>query len=110
MADNRWSLAGRLGAPFERTAAAIAVRRKMSSMTRIAVDLPDDIAKRLETAWPDVSRGALEAVALEGYREGALSRDQVGRLLGLSLWDTEAFLKERRAYLAYNEEDLEQDR
>jgi predicted HTH domain antitoxin len=75
-------------------------------MTRIAVDLPDDIAKRLETAW----RGALEAVALEGYREGALSRDQVGRLLGLSLWDTEAFLKERQAYLAYNEEDLEQDR
>ena len=72
--------------------------------------LPEDIAKRLEAAWPDVSRGALEAVALEGYREGALSRDQVGRLLGLSLWDTEAFLKERQAYLAYNEEDLEQDR
>jgi len=81
----------------------------MSSMTRIAVDLPDDIAKRLET-WPDVSRRALEAVALEGYRDGALSRDQVGQLLGLSLWDTEAFLKERQAYLAYNEEDLEQDR
>ena len=79
-------------------------------MTRIAVDLPEDIAKRLEAAWPDVSRGALQAVALEGYREGALSRDQVGRLLGLSLWDTEAFLKERQAYLAYNEADLEQDR
>ena len=86
------------------------IRRKISSMTRIAVDLPDDIAKRLEAAWPDVSRGALEAVALEGYREGALSRDQVGQLLGLSLWDTEAFLKERQAYIAYNEEDLEQDR
>jgi predicted HTH domain antitoxin len=86
------------------------IRRKISSMTRIAVDLPEDIAKRLEAAWPDVSRGALEAVALEGYREGALSRDQVGRLLGLSLWDTEAFLKERQAYLAYSEEDLEQDR
>jgi hypothetical protein len=46
-------------------------------MTRIAVDLPDDIAKRLETSWPDVSRGALEAVAVEGYREGALSRDHI---------------------------------
>ena len=79
-------------------------------MTRIAVDLPEDIAKRLESAWRDVSRGTLEAVALEGYRDGALSRDQVGRLLGLSLWDTEAFLKERQAYLAYNEEDFEQDR
>ncbi len=79
-------------------------------MTRIAVDLPEDIAKRLETAWRDVSRGTLEAVALEGYRDGALTRDQVGRLLGLSLWDTEAFLKERQAYLAYTEEDFEQDR
>jgi predicted GNAT superfamily acetyltransferase len=64
-------------------------------MTRIAVDLPENIAKRLETAWRDVSRGALEAVVLEGYRAGALTRDQVGRVLGLSLWDTEAFLRER---------------
>lgn len=67
----------------------------MGSMTRIAVDLPEDIAKRLESAWRDVSRGALEAVALEGYRDGTLSREQVGRVLGLSFWDTEAFLKER---------------
>jgi hypothetical protein len=79
-------------------------------MTRIAVELPDDIAKRLQSAWSDVSRGTLEAVALEGYRNAALTRDQVGRLLGLSFWDTEAFLKKRQACLAYTEEDLEQDR
>jgi hypothetical protein len=28
----------------------------------------------------------------------------------LSFWDTEVFLKERQAYLAYDEQDLEQDR
>ena len=77
---------------------------------RISVELPDDVTEILKAAWRDLPRGVLEAVALEGYRDGALSRDQVGRLLGLSLWDTEAFLKERQAYLAYNEEDLEQDR
>jgi hypothetical protein len=82
----------------------------MSSMTRIAVELPEDIAKQLESAWSDVSRGALEAVVLEGYRDGTLSREQLGRVLGLSFWDTEAFLKERQAYLAYDEQDLEQDR
>ena len=82
----------------------------MSSMTRIAVDLPEDIAKRLESAWRDVSRGTLEAVALEAYRDGTLSREQVGRVLGLSFWEAEAFLKERQAYLAYDEQDLEQDR
>ena len=78
-------------------------------MTRIAVELPEEIAKQLETAWRDVSRGALEAVALEGYRDGALTRDQVGQLLNLSLWETEAFLKARRAFLDYTEEDLHRD-
>ncbi|HEX7680774.1 MAG TPA: UPF0175 family protein [Thermoanaerobaculia bacterium] len=79
-------------------------------MTRIAVELPEEIAKRLESAWRDVSRGALEAVALEGYRDGTLTRDQVGQLLGSSLWETEAFLKQRQAYLQYTEEDLNHDR
>jgi hypothetical protein len=78
-------------------------------MTRIAVELPDDIAKQLESAWRDMSRGTLEAVALEGHRDGTLSREQVGRVLGLSFWETEAFLKERQAYLAYDEQDLEND-
>lgn len=79
-------------------------------MTRIAVELPDEIAKRLESAWRDVSRGALEAVALEGYRDGVLTRDEIGKLLGLSLWETEAFLKQRQAYLQYTEKDLDHDR
>jgi predicted HTH domain antitoxin len=77
---------------------------------QIALELPEDIATHLENAWRDLSRGTLEAVAVEGYREGALTRDQVSRLLGLSFWETEAFLKQRQAYLAYTEEDFEQDR
>ena len=87
----------------------ILIRRKMDSMTRIAVEVPEDIAKRLESAWHDVSRGALEAVALEGYRDGTLSREQIGRILGLSFGETEAFLKARQAYLAYDEEDFKSD-
>lgn len=78
-------------------------------MTRIAVELPEDIAKRLESAWRDVSRGTLEAIALEAYRDGTLSREHVGRVLGLSFWAAEAFLKERQAYLAYDERDLDDD-
>ena len=77
---------------------------------QIAVDLPEDIAKRLQDVWRDVPRGVIEAIAVECYRDGTLTRDQVGRLLGLSFWETEAFLKRRQAYLAYTEEDLEKDR
>lgn len=76
----------------------------------IDVELPEEIAKRLQVEWKDLSRGALEAIAVEGYRDGALTRDQVGQLLGLSFWDTEAFLKRRHALLQYTDEDLEQDR
>ena len=77
---------------------------------RISVDLPEDITKRLEDVWRDVPRGVIEAIAVEGYRDGTLTRDQVGRLVGPSFWETEAFLERRQAYLAYTEEDLEKDR
>jgi len=50
------------------------------------------------------------ARSLEGYRTQALTRGQVGRLLGLNFWETEAFLKQKQAYLPYNESDLDRDR
>ena len=75
----------------------------------LAVELPEDIARHLEAAWKNMPRRVLEAIAVEGYRSGALSRGQVGRLLGLSYSDTEVFLKERQAYLPYDETDLGRD-
>lgn len=77
---------------------------------KVAVELPDDIVQQLETAWHDMPHRVLEAVAVEGYHSGALTHGHVQRLLQLSWWKTEALLKERQAYLPYNEEDLEHDR
>jgi len=76
----------------------------------VAIELPDDIAHQLETVWQDMPRRVLEAIAVEGYRSGALTRGHVQRLLNLSWWETETFLKERQAYLRYDESDLAQDR
>lgn len=76
----------------------------------VAIELPEDIAQLLQASWKDMPRGALEAIALEGYRTQALTRGQVGRLLGLDFWETEAFLKERQAYLQYDDSDLDRDR
>ena len=58
----------------------------------VAVELPEDIAQQLKSAWQDMPRRVLEAIAVEGYRSGALTRGQVQRLLNLSWWETEAFL------------------
>ena len=75
----------------------------------ITIELPEEIKRQLETAWGDLSRRALEALAVEGYRSGDLSAGQVAEMLGLSAWETEKFLKEREAYLHFSDEDLRQD-
>lgn len=52
----------------------------------------------------------MEALAVEGYRDGVLSRGQVSEMLGLDVWGTEALLKHREAYLHYDLQDLNDDR
>ena len=72
---------------------------------QITVELPDDIVRR-----PDPGREALEALAVEGYRSGALTHYQASQLLGLSRFEFDGFLKERNIYdHAYDAEALEHD-
>ena len=76
----------------------------------VTISLPADISESLEGQWGDVSRHALEAIAVEGYRTGALSESQVRRLLGLETrFEVHALLKEHRVPLHYAEADLEED-
>ena len=76
----------------------------------VAFSLPEDLAHRLEEQWGDLSRGALESVAAQGYREGALTLGEIRALLGHETrMQTEAFLKEQGALLDYSEKELEED-
>jgi len=69
------------------------------------VHLPDDLAQ-----MPNPGRAALESLAIEGYRTGALSHFQASQLLGLSRIEFDGFLKEREIFdHAYDVEDLKQD-
>lgn len=78
----------------------------------MTVEIPDDMAKRLTQAGQDPARAALEAVAIEGYRSGALSAYQTRRLLGFETrYELDGFLKAHNVWEhAYSLEDLEQDR
>ncbi len=77
---------------------------------QVTVDLPDDISQALAGQGGDLSRQTLEAIAVEGYRCGALTESQVRRLLGFaSRFDVHAFLKEHRVPLQYSASDLEDD-
>ncbi|HXW08347.1 MAG TPA: UPF0175 family protein [Vicinamibacterales bacterium] len=77
---------------------------------RVTIQLPDDISAALEEHWDDVPRRSLEAIAVEGYRTGALSESQVRRFLELDTrFQVHALLKEHQVALQYSAEDLEDD-
>ena len=77
---------------------------------QVTLHLPDDISKALQGQWQDVPRHALEALAVDAYRTGALTERQVQRALGLeSRFQVHALLKEHRVPLRYTEADLEGD-
>jgi predicted HTH domain antitoxin len=67
-------------------------------------------SRQLQAKWGDLPKRAREALAIEGYRSGALSQAQVQELLGLATrWEVDALLKRAGAYLDYTESDLDRD-
>ncbi len=77
---------------------------------QITLELPQDIAEGLESKWTDLTRAALESLALEAYRSRALTAAQLRRLLGFETgMQVDAFLKEHEIF-DYSAEDFEQDR
>jgi predicted HTH domain antitoxin len=77
---------------------------------QVLLQVPDDIVEKLQAKSVDLPRQAMESMAAEFYRAGILTSAEVQRMLGLETrWETDAFLKERGAYLHYSEEDLQQD-
>lgn len=76
----------------------------------VLLQLPDDIVEILQTRSEDLSRQALESLAVESYRSGTLTSAEVQRMLGFETrWQTDEFLKSREAYLHYSIEDFEED-
>ena len=77
---------------------------------QITLELPEDIAHGLELKWKDLSRAALESLALEAYRSEAISAPQLRRLLGFeTAMQTDAFLKEHEVF-DFSADDFERDR
>src|SRR5258708_1629368 len=77
---------------------------------QITLDLPEDIARHLTNGGSDLSRAALESLALEGYRSGRLSESQIRRLLNFGTrYEVHGFLKDHGVPLRYSEQDLERD-
>lgn len=77
---------------------------------QVTVEMPDQVARQWGETPDAVGRHVLEDAAIEGYRAGRLSQRQVGTMLGLDYWQTEAFLQERGVPLNYSTADMEADK
>ena len=76
---------------------------------QVTVELPDQVARQWGETPDTVGRHVMEDAAIEGYRAGRLSQRQVGAMLGLDYWLTEAFLNKRVVPLNYSAADLASD-
>lgn len=76
----------------------------------VTLKIPDDLAQQLSADGRDLTRKALEALALEGYRERMLTLYQVSELLGFSRIEAEDFLGKHDVPLAsIQESDLDRE-
>jgi hypothetical protein len=77
---------------------------------QIILELPEDIARNLQSDGTELSRTALESLAIEGVRSGKLSTGQVRRLLGFETsYQVDGFLKSHGVYLDLSLDDIEKD-
>jgi uncharacterized protein UPF0175 len=76
----------------------------------VTVHIPDDLAQRLGTAG-EIERRALEALALEEFRLGHLTKPELRRLLGFGTRDAlDGFLKSHDVFEPYSLDDLARER
>jgi hypothetical protein len=78
---------------------------------QVTLDIPDTLAAQLTAAGKDPARAALEALAIEGYRNLQLSDAAVRRLLGFDTrLEVHAFLADHNVPLNYTLEDWQHDK
>jgi predicted HTH domain antitoxin len=77
---------------------------------KMVLEIPDEISEELERKLANPARAALEALAAAAYAQGALSLEQVRRLLELeSMWDAKAVLSKHGAWPSMEIEDFRED-
>ena len=77
----------------------------------LTVQIPNELASRMSASGADLSRRALEALALEEFKSGRITKPALRRLLGYGTrYRLDGFLKSHDVYEDYTMEDFERDR
>ena len=76
----------------------------------VTILIPDDFAARFGTE-AEIGRRAIEALALEEFRAGRLSKAELHQVLGLATrGELDGFLKKHGIFENYTLDDLERER
>lgn len=79
-------------------------------LVRVWIDLPDAIVEQLAEKGQDLSRAALEAVAIDAYRMDRITAYQLCQLLEIpSRYELDGFLKHHGVPLEYTLGDFERE-
>jgi hypothetical protein len=77
---------------------------------QLTVQIPDELASRMSAPGVDLSRRALEALALEEFKSGRITKPELRRFLGFGTrYQLDGFLKAHDVYEDYTLQDLEQE-
>ena len=78
---------------------------------KVSLDLPDDVVRQLGEEGQDLSRAALEALAIDAYRMDRITAHQLGQWLDIpSRYELDGFLKHHGVPLEYSMDDFERER
>jgi len=76
----------------------------------LTLHIPDDLAGQLSAAGGDLSRRALEALGLQEYKSGRITKAVLRRLLGFASRDElDGFLKAHDVWIDYTLDDFHRE-
>ena len=77
----------------------------------LIVRIPEDVAGRLTEGGGDLERRALEALLVEEYRAGRLTKPELRQALGLGTrWQLDGVLKAHEVFEDYTLAEFERER
>jgi hypothetical protein len=95
---------------FRQPGRAFVSHNRSMGAVHVTLEIPEDLGSRIAADPGELSRAALEGLALEAIRAGKLTVPQARRLLGIpSRYEMDGFLKAHGLLLDLTLEDVRRD-
>ena len=78
-------------------------------MAKLKLEIPDEVLAALKLPSKEAAAEMRKELAISLYQRGALSLGKARALAGLSLWDFEEILGQRRIQRHYTDKELKED-